>query len=273
MNMLSLTSRESPNLQRRRRRERDACTKQVIFYFKILSIMILFSINIEALFSPIQNRKRIDMYSHKLTKGSGKFNVPHDSMFFKLKSKIRYNYCSTALKLSTLQEPLSFKQRMHNMIRNKRNAKSSSQKMDGALESLENYKLVHTLEEYKAVVADEKEKIVVVVFFATWCKVCRRIIPLLLHVARTNPNVLFTGVPISSKNIDLHQGLGVERVPFCHIYHPDGGLVEELRLTRKSFSDFKTKLKWYTDGFCDSLSIKFETQSTSEDIQLENQLI
>lgn len=35
-----------------------------------------------------------------------------------------------------------------------------------------NYCVVRTLQEFKEIVADEEEKIVVVRFFATWCKVC-----------------------------------------------------------------------------------------------------
>ena len=60
--------------------------------------------------------------------------------------------------------------------------------------------------------------------------------------------MVFVDVPVTPRNAALHQGLGVSSLPFAHIYHPQGGLVEELKLTRKHISTFKDKLDGYLQG-------------------------
>lgn len=66
-----------------------------------------------------------------------------------------------------------------------------------------------------------------------------------------NPDVVFVDVPVTQANAALHQGLGVPSLPYGHIYHPQSGLVEEMKLTRKDIPEFREKLKSYTEGNCD----------------------
>jgi len=110
---------------------------------------------------------------------------------------------------------------------------------------------VSTLEDYRNVVGNEKEKIVAVRFYATYCKACQAVAPLFYKLANENPNVIFVDVPVTAKNAALHQGLGVPSLPFGHIYDPEGGLVEEMKLTRQQISDFGKKLGDYTKRSCD----------------------
>mmetsp|Transcript_6966 Transcript_6966/g.15933 ORF Transcript_6966/g.15933 Transcript_6966/m.15933 type:complete len:95 (-) Transcript_6966:148-432(-) len=65
--------------------------------------------------------------------------------------------------------------------------------------------------------------------------------------------VLFVEVPVNENNAALHQGLGVQSLPFGHIYTPEGGLVEELRIARPYFPDFARKLMTYIKGSCELL--------------------
>jgi hypothetical protein len=65
------------------------------------------------------------------------------------------------------------------------------------------------------------------------------------------PNTIFVDVPVTNTNAALHQGLGVSRLPFGHIYHPKAGLVEELKLTREHVSEFKKVLQSYVEGSCE----------------------
>jgi hypothetical protein len=44
--------------------------------------------------------------------------------------------------------------------------------------------------------------------------------------------------------------LGVPSVPYVHIYHPDTGLVEEMKLSKHYFQDFRNKLQTYVQGYC-----------------------
>lgn len=64
-------------------------------------------------------------------------------------------------------------------------------------------------------------------------------------------NVIFVEVPVTEENAALHQGLGVPSLPYAHIYHPQAGLVEELKISRKHLSDFANKLQTFVSGNCE----------------------
>eukprot|EP00545_Synedropsis_sp_CCMP1620_P010131 CAMPEP_0119007998 /NCGR_PEP_ID=MMETSP1176-20130426/3387_1 /TAXON_ID=265551 /ORGANISM="Synedropsis recta cf, Strain CCMP1620" /LENGTH=181 /DNA_ID=CAMNT_0006960245 /DNA_START=411 /DNA_END=956 /DNA_ORIENTATION=+ len=114
---------------------------------------------------------------------------------------------------------------------------------------------VSTLEDYKAEVVDCEEQIVVVKFYSTWCRSCKAMAPLYKKLANSlsdNPNIKFVQVPVTQHNTLLHQGLGIPSVPFGHIYHKQGGLVEELKIKKQDFGDFKDVLQSYVDGSCNT---------------------
>jgi thiol-disulfide isomerase/thioredoxin len=115
---------------------------------------------------------------------------------------------------------------------------------------------VKSLQDYKAIVADEKDAIVVVRFYASWCRACRAVSAPYRQLAtkhsrgQRQPNVKFVEVPLTPENAVLHQGLGVPSLPYGHIYHPEAGLVEERSLNKKRFGDFVQILQTYVDGEC-----------------------
>ena len=110
---------------------------------------------------------------------------------------------------------------------------------------------VNSLQEYKAVVGDESSRVVAVRFHATYCRACMAVAPHFYRIAKMNPNVVFVDVPVTQANAALHQGLEVPSLPYGHIYHPQSGLVEEMKLTRKDIPEFREKLKRYSEGNCD----------------------
>lgn len=111
---------------------------------------------------------------------------------------------------------------------------------------------VETIQEYKAVVADENECIVIVRFFAPWCRACRAAAPLFRKMAgEFSADVKFVEVPVTKENAYLHEGLGVPSVPFAHIYHPDVGLVEEMKMNKKDIPAVRKVLGDYVVGSCD----------------------
>mmetsp|Transcript_11207 Transcript_11207/g.12834 ORF Transcript_11207/g.12834 Transcript_11207/m.12834 type:complete len:214 (-) Transcript_11207:47-688(-) len=112
---------------------------------------------------------------------------------------------------------------------------------------------VSNLIDYKHEVVDCEEDIVVVKFYAPWCRSCKAMEPLYKRLAYTksSASVKFVQVPITQDNTVLHQGLGVPSVPFGHIYHKDAGLVEELKIKKKEFSNFEKILQTYMDGECE----------------------
>jgi thiol-disulfide isomerase/thioredoxin len=139
---------------------------------------------------------------------------------------------------------------------------------------------VDTLEEYKRIVVNEQHSIVVVRFHASWCKSCKAAYPLFHKLATEYNNnntgsgvvVKFVEVPLTKETAYLHEGLGVPSVPFGHVYYPNVGLVEERKLNRKVFNDFKSVLKDYVRGSCDIPSEEEEEEEDKgEDEGMKNQ--
>jgi len=71
--------------------------------------------------------------------------------------------------------------------------------------------------------------------------------------------------------------LGVTSLPFGHIYHPTGGLVEETKMSKKHFANFARVLKSYANGLCNveeheelELKLKVAESDDEEDSVLVN---
>lgn len=152
---------------------------------------------------------------------------------------------------SSSSEMSSFEKRMRRLINPKNTATQKKRKSYGKSNVPPNLIKIQTLNEYKDMICKNKDRIVVVRFYATWCKACKAIAPSYYRLATTYKDALFVDVPVTPENANLHQGLGVPSLPFGHIYHPTGGLVEELKIAKKNFPKFARVLKYYLDGKCD----------------------
>eukprot|EP00553_Chaetoceros_curvisetus_P000353 CAMPEP_0204630854 /NCGR_PEP_ID=MMETSP0717-20131115/21379_1 /ASSEMBLY_ACC=CAM_ASM_000666 /TAXON_ID=230516 /ORGANISM="Chaetoceros curvisetus" /LENGTH=168 /DNA_ID=CAMNT_0051648241 /DNA_START=318 /DNA_END=824 /DNA_ORIENTATION=+ len=150
------------------------------------------------------------------------------------------------------QEEMSdFQRRMRKLVNGQQKQNRSSTIKKKKSKAPDNLVRIDTLEEYKRVVGGAKDdKLVAVRFFAPWCKACKAIAPSFYRLSVTYPDILFVDVPVTPENANLHQGLGVPSLPFGHIYHPEGGLVEELRISKKYFPAFARALKSYSEGSC-----------------------
>ena len=110
---------------------------------------------------------------------------------------------------------------------------------------------IDTLGEYKLRVVDEPQKLVVVRFYAPWCKSCKAAEPLFKKISyQYGDEVNFVQVPLTKETAYIHEGLGVPSVPYGHIYHPEAGLVEEMKINKKVFGEFKAVLEDYINGEC-----------------------
>lgn len=69
-------------------------------------------------------------------------------------------------------------------------------------------------------------------------------------------------------NAYLHEGLGVRSLPFAHIYEPDAGLVEERKINKHVFSDFKRVLRTYVNGECE---VTYDESGSSNGAAVESQ--
>ncbi len=113
--------------------------------------------------------------------------------------------------------------------------------------------MVDNIHDYKDIVVDEKEQIVVVRFFASWCRSCKASKPMFSKLVRTfsDSSVKFVEVPLTKETAYLQEGLGVPSVPYAHIYHPEVGLVEEMKVSKPHFGEFSQRLNSYVVGSCD----------------------
>lgn len=69
-------------------------------------------------------------------------------------------------------------------------------------------------------------------------------------MASVYPHITFLEVPVTNENSNLHQGLEVPSLPYGHIYYPNAGLVEELKISKKYFPNFVKMVRWYDVGAC-----------------------
>jgi thiol-disulfide isomerase/thioredoxin len=162
-----------------------------------------------------------------------------------------------------------FQERMRKLV----TGGSGSRQSDGSTTTTSatrrprNVQEVQTLQEYRRVVSDEADKLVVVRFYATWCKACRAVAPSFYRMARDFPGVKFVEVPVTDTSIVIHQGLGVEKLPYLHMYHPQAGLVEELRFKRRQVPTALAKLQSYVEGECKlgpDVSSPYEESATTK---------
>mmetsp|Transcript_14098 Transcript_14098/g.30714 ORF Transcript_14098/g.30714 Transcript_14098/m.30714 type:complete len:263 (+) Transcript_14098:321-1109(+) len=107
---------------------------------------------------------------------------------------------------------------------------------------------VSTVPEFEQVVLGETERITVVRFYQPSCRSCKAATPLFDAIAKKHPNLNWVEVPVTRKNADLHEPLGLTTVPFGHIYVPQVGLVEELKLGRPKMAEFEEILDAYVQG-------------------------
>lgn len=131
---------------------------------------------------------------------------------------------------------------------------------------------VETLEDYKREVVDEKDKVVVVRFYASWCKSCKSAFPLFQKMKADLPSVKYVMVPLTKDTAYIHSGLGVPSVPFGHIYHPNVGLVEERKINRKVFGEFRESLESYVRGSCELPSEDEPSAGALQDIENESEV-
>jgi len=107
-----------------------------------------------------------------------------------------------------------------------------------------NVKMVHTLQGYDVILRNEREKVIVVNFFAAWCKKCQKIKPHFYRLAKKYPQLCFVEVAVSEKNVDMQIGMSLKAVPYAHIYH-QGSLAEHFPIVRDQYNFFEQLMATY----------------------------
>ena len=176
--------------------------------------------------------------------GTDAFQPPHPSF----SSKTRIQYADTMdpppLKKETIEKigiiPKTSSQPVKERIPNKINSDPRARHVFE----------VTNLPDYKEVVADEREKLTIVRFYATWCRACKQVEHKYYRLGTEFPNTKSVEVPYTQDNAYLHQCLDVPAIPYGFIYHPTAGLVEQMRINKKNFADFKKIIASYEDQEC-----------------------
>jgi thiol-disulfide isomerase/thioredoxin len=111
---------------------------------------------------------------------------------------------------------------------------------------------IKSLHEWHTFLEKNQGKIVSVRFYSHVCKSCAAITPYYNRLAkRLHPRALFVDIPLTKDNLDLQKELKVTKVPFGHIYLPNGKLAEAMPLGKKVFSHFERSLYSYITGVCE----------------------
>eukprot|EP00562_Extubocellulus_spinifer_P019510 CAMPEP_0178588072 /NCGR_PEP_ID=MMETSP0697-20121206/26819_1 /TAXON_ID=265572 /ORGANISM="Extubocellulus spinifer, Strain CCMP396" /LENGTH=298 /DNA_ID=CAMNT_0020224359 /DNA_START=84 /DNA_END=980 /DNA_ORIENTATION=- len=243
-----------PNARRRPRRSGIMSVPSIYLLSFVVSSAILFSG--AAGFAPstaqhattfVRNQQR--QYSssgytlHRRENNEHKHTLPSAELFMSSAAVASAERPSQGSRMS------DFQKRMRNIVVND-SIRSKESTVGGKNGRPSNVKVVHTLNDYKVAVGNERDKVVVVRFYATWCKACRAMQPYFYKLAQTYKNVQFVEVPVTDKNANLHQGLGVPSLPFAHVYHPEGGLVEEMKINRRYVPKFAKVVHSYAQTSC-----------------------
>ena len=101
---------------------------------------------------------------------------------------------------------------------------------------------ITSITDYKNLVVEEQKNITVVRFYSHYCRSCRASEPHFFKLAQDfqRHNVNFVEVPLQPATKILHEALGVPSLPWTHIYHPEAGLVEERKVSKKFIGEVRS---------------------------------
>lgn len=107
---------------------------------------------------------------------------------------------------------------------------------------------IHTVQELvdELGAASRNDQLVVLEFFAPWCRSCRALFPKMKQLCAENDNVLFLAVNFDDSK-SLVRGLNVKVLPYFHFYRGAEGRVAEFPASvskiaklREAIEDFKS---------------------------------
>jgi len=170
----------------------------------------------------------------------------HDQFYFRPYSRNR----GSSIKMYGATIAPTNDLRLRNIGKNQHNGKGI-RKIDTSKAKIPpgppNFKRIESREEFDNTISFgiHDYKMVVVRFYATWCKSCRAMQPLFRRLVYRHSDILFVEVAVSDRTKFVIDDLGVEKLPSGHIYVPGIGLAERMSISKKNFPDLVAAMKYH----------------------------
>jgi len=124
-------------------------------------------------------------------------------------------------------------------------------------------------EQYKALLAAHPDKIIIMKFFAPWCRACKGMAPKFIQVSRDDrykPLPLIWGEMSVQNNKDFVKSIGILALPSVNIYAGGAGLVESFPCGPSKIPILKRKIAEVVNERVDATSLLLkEVSSVAED--------
>jgi len=104
-------------------------------------------------------------------------------------------------------------------------------------------------EEYDRALGDNADSMVVIKYYASWCRACKALGPKVEKIARTHPEVAFYEIEFES-NKPMCKELGIKVLPWIEFYNGQAGKVESFSCGPSKSAQITEKLKAYEVGAC-----------------------
>jgi len=87
-------------------------------------------------------------------------------------------------------------------------------------------KKIHSNEEYKEIINNTKDKLIVIDFFATWCGPCKYIAPIFADLSEKLTNIAFLKVDVDEVN-EISQEEEISAMP-TFLFYKNGEIVHKI---------------------------------------------
>ncbi|GAB1605499.1 thioredoxin-like [Argonauta hians] len=95
---------------------------------------------------------------------------------------------------------------------------------------------IETLTEFKDLLASEKEKLIVVDFFATWCGPCRQIAPRLVEMEKEFTSAIFCKVDVDEA-AEVAENEDISAMPTFKLYKKGAMVAEQTGANESGLRD------------------------------------
>jgi len=104
-------------------------------------------------------------------------------------------------------------------------------------------------EDYDTALQRSRENLVVIKYYASWCRACKALAPKVEKIARSNPGVTFYEIEFES-NKAMCKDIGIRVLPWIQFYQ-DGKVVESFSCGPSKSQQISKRLETYATGECE----------------------